>query len=171
MISISTELQIQIQIQSNAKHNRQTQIHRRLRCSGTNAFINFWVRFFDTRRETILTMLTIPNIRHISWFNLNFSTSLSDPTSQHHCQTPLLNTMVRTQFLNFMVGPQLQLSAAMTDNSTVCLHGSKSKPNWLNGRQHLSIFFHNVHLLPLLLPLIYSGASLIDGSVKGQYVT
>ena len=25
-----------------------------LRCSGTNAFINFWLQFFDTRRETIL---------------------------------------------------------------------------------------------------------------------
>ena len=35
----------------------------------------------------------------------------------------------------------------------------------------LSIFFHYVHLLPLLLPLIYTGASLIDGSVKGQYIT
>ena len=35
----------------------------------------------------------------------------------------------------------------------------------------LPIFFQNVHLLPLLLPLIYSGASLIDSSVKGQYIT
>ena len=40
---------------------------------------------------------------------------------------------------------------------------------------HLHILFHNVHLFPIrsrdLLPLIYTGASLIDGSVKGQYVT
>ena len=43
--------------------------------------------------------------------------------------------------------------------------------NWLNSRQHLPIFFHNAHLLPLLLPLIYTGASLIDGSVKGHYIT
>ena len=38
----------------------------------------------------------------------------------------------------------------------------------------LPIFFHNAHLLPLLLlllPLIYTGASLIDSLVKGQYVT
>ena len=31
--------------------------------------------------------------------------------------------------------------------------------------------FHNVHLLPLLLPFIYTCASVIDGSVKGQYIT
>ena len=30
--------------------------------------------------------------------------------------------------------------------------------NSLNGRWHLPIFFHNVHLLLLLLPLIYTGA-------------
>ena len=43
--------------------------------------------------------------------------------------------------------------------------------NLLNCSRHLPIFFHNAHLLPLLLPLIYTGASLIDGSVKGQYIT
>ena len=43
--------------------------------------------------------------------------------------------------------------------------------NWLNGHRQLPIFFHNVHLLPLLLPHIYTGASLVDGSVKGQYIT
>ena len=46
--------------------NHTIQIHMPLHCSGTNAFINFWVQFFDTRREKILnsllyhTMLTIP---------------------------------------------------------------------------------------------------------------
>ena len=37
-------------------------------------FINFWLRFFDTRRETILKSLSwsyyannTPNVRHISW--------------------------------------------------------------------------------------------------------
>ena len=39
----------------------------------------------------------------------------------------------------------------------------------LNCRRHLPMFFHNAHLIPLL-PLIYTGASLIDGSVKGQYI-
>ena len=47
--------------------------------------------------------------------------------------------------------------------------------NWLNCRGHLHILFHNAHLLPIrsfdLLPLIYTGASLIDSSVKDQYVT
>ena len=43
--------------------------------------------------------------------------------------------------------------------------------NWLNGRRHLPILFHNVHLLLLLLLLIYTGTSLIDGSVKDQYIT
>ena len=38
---------------TNTKH-RQTQIYRQLCYSGTNAFINFWLRFFDKRRETIL---------------------------------------------------------------------------------------------------------------------
>ena len=41
---------------------------------------------------------------------------------------------------------------------------------WLNSRRHLPIIFHNTYLLPLLLPLIYTGASLIYGSVKGQYI-
>ena len=43
--------------------------------------------------------------------------------------------------------------------------------NSLNSRQHLLIFFHNAHLLPLLLPLIYTGTSLIDSLAKGQYTT
>ena len=47
--------------------------------------------------------------------------------------------------------------------------------NWLNFHRHRHILFHNVHLLPIrshyLLPLIYTGASLTDDSVKGQYVT
>ena len=50
-------------------------------------------------------------------------------------------------------------------------HSGLPVTNWLNSHQHLPIFFHNAHWLPLLLPLIYTGASLIDGSVKGQYIT
>ena len=41
--------------------------------------------------------------------------------------------------------------------------------------RHRHILFHNAHLLLVrshdFLPLIYTGASLIDGSVKGQHVT
>ena len=45
----------------------------------------------------------------------------------------------------------------------------------LNCRGHLHILFYNAHLLLIrshdLLLLIYTGVSLVDGSVKGQYVT
>ena len=50
-------------------------------------------------------------------------------------------------------------------------HSGRPGSNWLNGRRHLPILFHNAHLLPLLLPLIYTGASVIDSSVKDQYKT
>ena len=42
-----------------------------------------------------------------------------------------------------------------------CSHSGLPISNWLNGRRHLPIFFHNAHLLQLLLPLIYTGESLI----------
>ena len=81
-------------IQCIFKYN-QIQIHRRLRCSDTNAFINFWLRFFDTRRETILKSLSY----HIML-----------PTSQRSAhlvvQSQSLNTMVGPQFFNNMIGPQ-----------------------------------------------------------------
>ena len=50
----------------------------------------------------------------------------------------LLNIMVRPELLTIMVGPQLldimvrtqlQLSASMAENPSVCLHGPKSTPN------------------------------------------
>ena len=96
-------------IHANTKHNWQTQIHRRLLCSGTNAFINFWLRFFDTRRETQFlkvfrnyTMLTTsfngrnltlcPNGRN-STIVFHGPTSKSQlpgrtSTSHHHGRTP-----------------------------------------------------------------------------------
>ena len=137
MISIITV------IHANTKlNNRQTQIHRRLRCSDTNRLLtsDFWLRFFDTRKETILkslsyhTMLTTsfngrnptlcPNGRN-STIVFHGPTSKSQltgwtPTPQHHGQT---------QLLTIMIGPQLQLSAIEADNPTVCLHGPKSTPN------------------------------------------
>ena len=48
-------------------------------------------------------------------------------------------------------------------------HSGLPVNNCLNGRQQLPIFFHNSHLLPFLLRLICTGASLIGGLVKGQY--
>ena len=54
-------------------------------------------------------------------------------------------------------------------------HSGLHCSNLLNCRRQQHILFHNAHLLPIrthdLLPLIYTGVSLIDGSVKGQYVT
>ena len=50
-------------------------------------------------------------------------------------------------------------------------HSGLPVSNWLNSHWHLPILFHNTHLLLLLLPLIYTSASLVDGSVKGQYIT
>ena len=85
-------------------------------------FINFWLRFFDTKRErdTILTILTIPNIRHISWSNLNFSPSWSDLTSHHHGRTPTSHHYGRA--------PTSQ-HHYRTPTSTVCLWGRQ--PNCL----------------------------------------
>ena len=54
---------------------------------------------------------------------------------------------------------------------SVCKLAGLPVSNWLNCHRHLPILFHNAHLLPLLLRLIYTGASLIDGSVKGQHIT
>ena len=64
--------------------------------------------------------------------------------------------------------------------STSCPSLWPSCTNWLNCCRRLPIYFHNANLFPLLLPLlllllllllIYTGASLIVGSVKGQYTT
>ena len=43
-------------------------------------------------------------------------------------------------------------------------------PTALEGRRHLSIFFHNAQLLLLFFRLFTQGSLLIDGSVEGQYI-
>ena len=117
MISITT-VHIHMQIQ------RWT-----LCCSDMNILLTSWIQFFDTRRETILkslsyyTMLTTPQMFGTSHGTISIS--------QHHVVTQLLNIMVAPQLLTIMVGTQLQLSASMADNPTVCLHGPQSTPNWL----------------------------------------
>ena len=60
---------------------------------------------------------------------------------------------------------------AISGAFSVCKLPGLLVTNWLNCRRRLSILFHSSHLLPLLLPFIYTGTSLIDGSVKGQYIT
>ena len=93
------------------KYTIVTQIHRRLRCSGMIAFINFWLQFFDTRRET------------------QFLKIFRNHTMQMTLQRSA-NLVVQSQFLNIIVGTQLHLSAIEADNPTVYLHGLKSTPNW-----------------------------------------
>ena len=72
------------------KHNTNTNAggnRRTFFCSGTNGFIDFWVRFFDMRRETILKRLlqsyyanNTPNVRSISWcFRSQFIFASRDP--------------------------------------------------------------------------------------------
>ena len=108
-----------MQIQGTIKHNRRTLFF------WYGPFINFWLRFFDAGRETILK-------------SLSYHTMLTRLQRSAHLvvQSQFLNTMVGTQLdptmvLNIIVGPQLQLTASMADNPTVFLHGSKSNPNWL----------------------------------------
>ena len=92
-------------------------------------FISFWLRFFDTKRETILK-------------SISYHTMLTTPQRSAHLvvQSQFLKTMVGRQLLiiivghqllNTMVGTQLQLSTSMADNPTVCLHCPKSTLNWL----------------------------------------
>ena len=93
-------------------------------------FINFWLRFFDTRRETQFlkvfrnhNMLTTPQRSAHLVVQSQFLNTMVGPQ--------LLNTMVGPQLLNIMVGTQLQLSASRTENPTVYLYGPQSIPNWL----------------------------------------
>ena len=126
MIPITT-VHIQMQIQGNTKH-------RWLRCSGTNTFINLWLHFFNTRRETILK-------------SLSYHTMLTTPQRLAHLvvQSQFLNTIVGPQLLNIMVGTswqrtpfsaplaEAQLTACMVHSqlptATACLNGRE--PNWL----------------------------------------
>ena len=82
------------------------QKQRRLRCSGTSAFINFWLHFFDIRRER-------------QFLSLSYHTMLTTPKRSAHL-------VVQSQLLNTVVGAQLQLSASMADNPNLCLHSPKS---------------------------------------------
>ena len=94
--------------------------------------------------------------RRSNWFQTGFYSDL-------HCLQ--ITQLEATQLV--AAGRSHRLQLTLTLAFTV--------PNWLNYRGHLHILFHNAHLLPIrspdILPLIYTGASLIDGSVKGQYVT
>ena len=127
-----TVLQIHIQIQ------RRILIHGRLRCSGTNAVLNFWLRFFDTRRETILKSLSwsyytnnTPNVWNISWCfrsqfifagwdpkNLTATATAENSTVCLHDSMPIFNSMVGLQLLNTMVRPSFSTSWSDPNFST-----------------------------------------------------
>ena len=71
---------------------------------------SFWVWFFNTRKETILTMLTI----------------LSDPTN-----TQRILWCLRSQFIFTSRDPKNLTAAATVENSALCLHGPMSTFNGL----------------------------------------
>ena len=102
--------------------------------SGTNGFINLWLRFFDTRREIqfLKSLLTIlcwtyyadhPNARCILW-------------------------CLRSQFISTGRDPKNGKK-----NSTLCLHGIISILNWLfskssNFQDHLFRAWRHPHPSP-----------------------
>ena len=100
---------IMIQIQTN---NTQANTNAGgLFCSGTNPFINSWLRFFDTRRETQF-LLCWPYY--------------ADPTNAWR-----ILWCIRSQFISAGQDPKNLTAAATVENSTVCLYGPISTPNWL----------------------------------------
>ena len=85
-------------------------------------------------------------------------------------------TAILTQFLLTITASWLRLLDQGSLRTTALSlqagpHSGLPVSNKLNCCRDLSIFFHNAHFFPLLFPLIYTGAFLIDGSVKGQYTT
>ena len=112
---INPTVHIQIQIQNTyaeTQVNTNTGGNRHC-CSGTNGFINFGLWFFNMRRESILTMLTIPNVQCILWCRRSVSRDLKNPTTSS------------------MVKIQLSTLCHNGRNSTLCLHGPMSTFNWL----------------------------------------
>ena len=91
----TVHIQIQIHENTNTGENRRTQIYRRLHCSCTNGFINFWLWFFDTS-----SMVQPQNIN-----------TMIGPQ--------LLNTMVGPRLLNIIVGPNF--SPSWSDPNFNCL--------------------------------------------------
>ena len=95
-ISITNVIHIQ-------KHNRQTQIHRRLRCSDTNIYklLDFWVRFLDTRgeRDTHLNHSILTKLKRSAHLVVSSISVGRDPQNST-VRLQLLNTMVLTSTLD-----------------------------------------------------------------------
>ena len=87
---------------------------------------------------------------------INPSSSLDHSSTSSTSWLGLLNWgSLRTVALNLQAG----------------LHSGIPVTDLLNGRRHLSIFFHNDHLLPLFFRLFTAVYLLIDVSVEGQYIS
>ena len=144
MISITTV------IHANTKHNKQTQKHRQLRCSGTNVLLTSWLQFVDTRREAILkslsyhTMLTtsfngrnpiLCPIGRNSTIVFHGPTSKSKlpgrtPTSQYHGRYPTSHHHGRTPTSHYHGRTPTSHYHGRTPTSTVCLNSRE--PNCLS---------------------------------------
>ena len=121
-----------------------------LRCSDTNAFINFWLQFFDTRRETILTMLAIlsdsTNALRITWCLRALSVEIRKP--QLRLQRPNLNfnsmagtrlsaCMVQCQPLTLFQNPQILSPSIMGMTSSTLQPHFRSGVYYNNGDCHI----------------------------------
>ena len=85
-------------------------------CSGTNGFINFWVRFFDTRRE-----------REIYNSLKYFIIILCKPHSQRFTHLVVFKISIH---LTVEIR-KTQLFDSMAESPTTRLHGPISTVNWL----------------------------------------
>ena len=116
--------------------------------SGTNGFINFWLRFFDTRRETQFlkvfrnhTML-IPSWRaaHLAMFKISVGRDPKNPTQ---------SSMVKIQLSSLC--PNIRNSVlCLNDRELICL------PAWSNVNLQLTLFQN-----PQILRTISSGHEVI----------
>ena len=87
------------------------------------------------------------------------------------------SAFTHSKSLNWLEAAQLE-AAALSRALSLTATGSPlafTAFYWLNCCGNLQILFHRAHLIPIrlhdLLPLIHTGESLIDGSVKGQNIT
>ena len=94
-------------------------------------FINFWLRFFDTKRETILKSLTYHTMLTTSFNGRNPTLYPNDRNSTIVFRGPTSKSPlhVRTLTSQHHGRTKLQLSAIEADNPTDCLHGLKSTFN------------------------------------------
>ena len=103
-----------------------------------------------------------PNAWNISRYNLNFSTPLSDPTSQHHVRTPTSQHHGRTPTYNH--GRTPTYNHGRTPPSTVCLNARQPNclPAWSKVNSQLTLF-QNLQILRIITSGIWhhSHSSLI----------